>query len=646
MFRLVVLVVRAVRPQMRLWLGLAVVAAWGGVPAAWGGVPAAWADMPLAADLTAVAAPAVPTAAVATAALSVALPPAVTAVVAPAADLAQCRPALASLPLQSKMVRWAISPCYGGIASVQLLDPQFSLPAREAPPGAPDWARGRYAAGPLDLIDSWDARWDPFRDFLASVQVPGAVLDRVTGAVLQPDLAEYAKHDPRWGVVAASAQQVALVWPDPARVISPLYVHKTFRVGPADQPYALSLQVAVWHMGPGSATVALVHDITAYQSPTADTGGLLAMFNAPPDLKGAGLQLGEEALHIDAHALTTTDVGDRTRIGLPGWFGVETRYFMLASAPDVGFAAQNDARLQATASGVVVARLGLAPATLGPGDTACAPSWAHQVGRPVCDDPAKLSHAKVWQWQIYTGPKDLDYLRPFGHDLVSGLDFGWFGAIALPMLAVLRWGHDLTGSWPVAILLLTVLVKGLLWPITMKSMKSMKSMGKLKPELEKLKADIEARAQKLGKKADPAEINKATFDLYKQHGVNPVGGCLPLLLQMPIYIALYRSINASVSLYNQPLFGWMTDMTQKDPYYVLPLVLGAVMFVQQKVTPQAGGDPAQQKMMLYFMPGLFTLMMLSLPSGLTLYILINTVLSVAQTMAMQRGDSPKPATAT
>ena len=583
-----------------------------------------------------------------TAATPTGLPAAGTPVaVAPLApDLAQCRPALPSVVLQSPLARWAISPCFGGVASVQLLDPQFSLPARKAPDAAPDWARAKYAAGPLDLVDSWDARWDPFRDFFGQVQVPGAVTDRASGALLQPDLASYAKFDPRWGVVTATPSSVSLVWPDPARVSSPLYLQKTYRLGPSDQPYALQLQVVAWHVGPGMANLAIVHDITAYQSPTADSGGLLGMFSAPPDLKGAGLQIGEEALHLDARALASADAPDRSRIGVPGWLGVETRYFMLAAAPVQGFAAQNDAKLQATPSGMVVARLGLAPVTLGPGDAGCAPVWLHQAGREVCADATKVAHAKVWDWQLYSGPKDLNQLTPFGHNLVKGLDFGWFGAIALPMLAVLHWGHSVTGSWPIAILLLTVLVKALLWPITMRSMKSMKAMGKLKPELEKLKADIEARAQKLGKKADPNEINTATFALYKQHGVNPVGGCLPLVLQMPVYIALYRSINASVSLYNQPLFFWISDMTQKDPYYILPLVLGAVMFVQQKVTPQAGGDPAQQKMMLYFMPGLFTLMMLALPSGLTLYILINTVLSVAQTMAMQRGDAPKALPAT
>jgi len=543
------------------------------------------------------------------------------------------------------MVEWAISPCWGGVQSVRLVNPQFKLAARPEHKGAPPWARAKTAAGPLDLVESWEARWDPFRDFLARVEVEGAVRAR-RGDIVAPSVGAFAKIDPSWGVAEATDKTVTLVWPDPARIDSPLYLARSFRAGPAQQPYALGLEVAVWHTGKGSATAEVVFDVTAWQRPDADTGGLLAIFGAPPDLKGAALHLGEETIHLDAHALASAEPAERRRIGVPAWLGVESRYFLLAAAPIDGFAAHNDVQLHAAANGVVVARIALAPATLGAGDAACAPRWLEGTGRPVCTPDARPAHVKTWSWQLYAGPKDLDHLEPFGHQLFRAIDFGWFGAIAIPMLAVLQWGFDVSGSWPVAILVLTLLVKVLLWPITMKSMRSMKAMGKLKPEIDRVRADIEAKAAKLGQKADPNEVNRATFDLYKQHGVNPVGGCLPLLLQMPIYIALYRSINASVSLFNQPLFGWITDMTRKDPYYVLPAVLGVVMFVQQKITPQAGGDPAQQKMMLYFMPALFTVMMLALPSGLTLYILINTLLSIAQTIAMQRGDAPAPAAKT
>ncbi len=562
----------------------------------------------------------------------------------PAGGPPRCRPDLEAVVLQSASVRWSISPCLGGMQAATLLDPQFQVPGRTAPPGAPDWAKARFTSPSLDLVETWDARWDPFREVLVRAQVAGSVTDARTGAVVAPSVKALADRDPVWGVARKTDQEVVLVWPDPARLRSPLYLAKTWRVVGPDQPYSLHLQVTAVNLSAEPAELVVAHDVTSWQRPDAETGGIAALFGAPPDLKGTAFQLGDSARHLDSHGLPDAEVADRTAVGLPGWVGTESRYFLLASAPVDGFAANNDVRMQSTAAGVLVSRLTLAPATLQAGAGQCVPSWLGATAAPVCPgEPGKYAH--TWRYALYTGPKDHDRLAAFGHQAVQALDFGWFGAIALPMLFVLHFGHQWTGSWPVAILLLTLLVKVLLWPITAKSMKSMKQMARLKPELDKLRADHEARAKKLGKPADPQELNKATFELYRQHGVNPVGGCLPLLLQMPIYIALYRSINASVSLYNQPLFGWIGDMTQKDPYYVLPLVLGAVMFVQQKITPQAGGDPAQQKMMLYFMPVLFTVMMLGLPSGLTLYILINTVLSVAQTWAIQRGDTPPAAPA-
>jgi YidC/Oxa1 family membrane protein insertase len=271
-------------------------------------------------------------------------------------------------------------------------------------------------------------------------------------------------------------------------------------------------------------------------------------------------------------------------------------------------------------------------------DESCVPAWfATAWGGNACAAGSKAGAVKTYTYDTFTGPKDLEELRVAGHNLQGAVDFGWFGLIGRPMLWVLKQAHDLTGSWPVAIVLLTVLIKALLWPITAKSLKSMRGMQKIKPELDKMRAELTAKAKKLGQdKPDAQELNRVTFELYKKHGVNPLGGCLPMLLQLPVYISLYRTIQSSVGLYNQPLFGWIHDLTQKDPYFVLPIVLGAVMFVQQKVTPQAGGDPAQQKMMMYFMPVLFTVMMLQLPSGLTLYILVNTALGIAQTLYTYR----------
>jgi YidC/Oxa1 family membrane protein insertase len=187
------------------------------------------------------------------------------------------------------------------------------------------------------------------------------------------------------------------------------------------------------------------------------------------------------------------------------------------------------------------------------------------------------------------------------------------------MLWLLNWFEGVIGNWGVAILLLTLVVRSLLYPITKKSSDSMKAMAALKPEMDKLK-------EKFG--GDKMRFNEELMKLYRANGVNPLSGCLPMVLQMPIWIALYRTIYSSVDLYQQPFIGgWIDDLSAKDPFYILPVALGGLMFAQQKLTPSTM-DSAQAKMMLYFMPGFMTLIMLNLPSGLNLYIMASSLLSV------------------
>jgi YidC/Oxa1 family membrane protein insertase len=242
-------------------------------------------------------------------------------------------------------------------------------------------------------------------------------------------------------------------------------------------------------------------------------------------------------------------------------------------------------------------------------------------------------------FKFFGGPKQLDLLRTYGRDFESAVDYGavtnLFSFFARILLAVMRAVESVVHNWGVAIILLTVLVKLILYPLTAKSMQSMNEMRKLQPEIEKLKA-------KHGD--DKEKLNLAVMQLYQQHKVNPLGGCLPMLIQLPIWFALYATLQTSVELYREP-FLWLKDLTQYDPYYVLPLLMGASMFATQKLSPQPA-DNAQAKMLLYFMPALFTFMMLRLPSGLTLYILVNNLLSIAQQQwLMRRQAAPVPAKA-
>ena len=241
-------------------------------------------------------------------------------------------------------------------------------------------------------------------------------------------------------------------------------------------------------------------------------------------------------------------------------------------------------------------------------------------------------------FKVFVGPKQLDLLKAEGHGLESAVDYGaitnFFSFFASALLFVMKVLQGFVKNWGVSIILLTFVVKALLYPLTAKSMQSMNEMRKLQPEIEKLK-------EKFG--SDKEKLNMAVMQLYQQHKVNPLGGCLPMLIQMPIWFALYATLQTSVELYHEP-FLWLHDLTRYDPYYILPLAMGASSFLMQKISPQPA-DNAQAKMLLYFMPIFFTFIMLKLPSGLTLYILVNNLLSIAQQQWLMRRHPPATATA-
>jgi YidC/Oxa1 family membrane protein insertase len=250
-----------------------------------------------------------------------------------------------------------------------------------------------------------------------------------------------------------------------------------------------------------------------------------------------------------------------------------------------------------------------------------------------------VQQSASFTFKLYVGPKRLDLLRSYGRDLDTAIDYGsvtnLFAFFARILLWLMQRFHDVVGNWGVAIILLTVLVKLLLYPLTVKQMRSMQEMRKLQPEIEKLKAQHGE---------DKEKLNLAVMQLYQQHKVNPLGGCLPLLFQMPIWLALYATLQTAVELYREP-FLWVKDLTQYDPIYVLPLAMGLTSFITQKISPQPA-DNAQAKMLLYFMPVFFTFIMLKLPAGLTLYILVNNLLSIAQQQWMMRRElKPEPAKA-
>jgi YidC/Oxa1 family membrane protein insertase len=237
---------------------------------------------------------------------------------------------------------------------------------------------------------------------------------------------------------------------------------------------------------------------------------------------------------------------------------------------------------------------------------------------------------------IYLGPKDLDALRAYDRGLDTAIDYGpvtnLFAVFARGLLYVMRWLQSFTHSWGIAIILLTFLVKAVLFPLTYKSTQSMNAMRELQPEVDKLKQKY---------KDDREKLNVATMQLYQKNKVNPLGGCLPMLLQMPIWFALYAALQTSVELYREP-FLWLKDLTAHDPYFIFPALLGASSFIMQKLSPQPA-DNTQAKMMLYFFPAFFTFIMIWVPGGLTLYIVVNNVLTIVQQRALAKRPSPAKA---
>ena len=227
------------------------------------------------------------------------------------------------------------------------------------------------------------------------------------------------------------------------------------------------------------------------------------------------------------------------------------------------------------------------------------------------------------QHLFYAGTKELEILEEKGHHLVRMIDYGWFGNkfafLVKPLLKVLAFFYRLTGNYGWSIIFMTFVIKLLFFPLTHKSFKSMKGMQKVQPYVK----IIQERNKDNRKK-----MNEEMMELYKKHKVNPVGGCLPMLLQIPVFIALYHALFFSIELRGAPFMGWVTDLSVADPYYVFPVLMGATMFLQQKMTPSMG-DPMQQKIMM-FLPIVFTFLFLTFPAGLVIYWTVNNILTISQ----------------
>ncbi|MDY6880472.1 MAG: membrane protein insertase YidC [Desulfatiglans sp.] len=263
------------------------------------------------------------------------------------------------------------------------------------------------------------------------------------------------------------------------------------------------------------------------------------------------------------------------------------------------------------------------------------------MSAPVSLNPYEKASSK---YALYLGPRDLGILKDFGSKLDRAVDFGWTDIIAKPLLYLLRFFNGYINNYGVSIILLTILIKILFWPLTHKSYKSMKEMQKLQPRMAKIREKY---------KGNKEQINKEMMALYKTYKVNPMGGCLPMIIQLPVFFALFRLLGSAIELRHAPFMLWINDLSapdrlfnfsfsipfMKEPYGipVLTLLMGASMFVQQKMTPTPG-DPTQAKIMM-FLPIIFTFMFINFPSGLVLYWLVNNILSIGQQYRIHKGPA-------
>ncbi|NQU65118.1 MAG: membrane protein insertase YidC [SAR324 cluster bacterium] len=244
------------------------------------------------------------------------------------------------------------------------------------------------------------------------------------------------------------------------------------------------------------------------------------------------------------------------------------------------------------------------------------------------DQSLVLGKNKVYQrsFQLYVGPKKQAELEKFDLTLPSSLDLGWFDFLAHPLLSLLRWLQGYVINWGVAIIILTIFVRSAMFPLAYKGMISMRKMSALNPKIKLIREKNKGNKEKM---------NKEIMQFYSQHKINPMGGCLPMVLQIPVFIALYQALLPAIELRHASFIFWMQDLSAADYTLILPILMGVTMFVQQSLSPSPAMDPTQQKLMKW-MPVMMVMFFLSMPSGLVLYWVISNMISVLQQFYFNR----------
>ncbi len=385
------------------------------------------------------------------------------------------------------------------------------------------------------------------------------------------------------------AKEISFLWTSPKGVV----VEKTYLFSP--ETYMISLDVTIKNGSDQTIKDNLTLSLLKMTSDSVSRYG----FEGPSALINNKLE------QVKIKKIKKKDV-------YPGkltWISVQDRYFMSAIVPDKAV----DASMH----------LGLN------GD---------KILKNTYVQPEQMIHPDdqhVFKYKLFFGPKSMTVLKSVDYDLIKAVHFGFFDILAKPCVWIMNFIYDFIPNYGVAIIILTILSKILLWPLGNKSYKSMAAMKKIQPLMTEIKEKY---------KDDKKRMNEEMMGLYKTYKVNPLGGCLPMVVQIPVFFALYRMLYEAIELRHAPFFWWINDLSAPDrlfrfdfsvpfmqaPYGipVLTIIMGATMFIQQKMSPPAG-DPTQAKMMM-MMPIVFTVIFINFSSGLVLYWLVNNIISVAQ----------------
>ncbi|MCG5054053.1 MAG: membrane protein insertase YidC [Myxococcales bacterium] len=462
-----------------------------------------------------------------------------------------------------------------------------------------------YLTGPQFRAKTGDGR--PKGSALEIVRAPTG--DAAPFVIGFPESGFSWPDDVAWQVVSQTPNQVRF-----AAAAGGVTVTKIFSTVP--ESYQLRLDVEVHNQSGGSLAPRLSLTIPGRQDPDKKGGGMFSYAVASVEEM---VCLVDDS--IERHAVEGLREDPINKSGVVKWVAADERFFTIAAVPPQQDLADTRTCRQTASSeeaGAVTVVLG--PLTLANGDRHTYP-FALFTGPKYRDLLAGVAAFPMEGVQAKGGLSAADV------ELDSSVNVT-FAFISRPMMATLRAFHGFTQNWGLAIILLTILVKLITFYPAHKALLSGKRMAKLAPKVAELK-------EKYGN--DRERLGRETMALYKAQGVNVLGGCLPSLIQMPIWIALYSTLSYSVELYRASFVGYIHDLSSPDPYYILPLVMGVTMFVQMRMTP-AGTDPQQQKIMSVMMPVMFTFFQIFLPSGLALYVLTNYTLGIVHQVIVNRLD--------